>query len=122
MAIINRIRAELNPSTPGRSALTQLSSVRERQKANHTRQAHNKPLAKLRGALHAVRFVVRMQMGARRWAKHEKVRQRLADCVEEMEREERIKRMRDVWRAQQPGAPRLSMAERGSREERVIEG
>ena len=41
-----------------------------------------------------------MQIGARRWAKHDKVRQRLASCVEEMEREERIKKMRDQWRAQ----------------------
>jgi hypothetical protein len=47
-----------------------------------------------------VRFVVRLQIGARNWAKHEKVRQRLVGCVEEMEREERIKKMRDQWRRQ----------------------
>jgi hypothetical protein len=41
-----------------------------------------------------------MQLGARDWARHNKVRLRLAECVEEMEREERIKKMRDVWRAQ----------------------
>lgn len=39
-------------------------------------------------------------MGAKDWQKHEKVRQRLADCVEEMQREERIRRMRDQWRKQ----------------------
>jgi len=44
--------------------------------------------------------MVRMQIGAKRWAKHDKVRQRLADCVEGMEKEERIRKQRDTWRAQ----------------------
>ncbi|KAK0724790.1 hypothetical protein B0H67DRAFT_568774 [Lasiosphaeris hirsuta] len=101
LAIINRIRAEVN--TKGRSALGQLSSVRRSQAetALVKRTQHpNQPARNLQRVLHAVRFVVRMQTGARSWAKHEKVRQRLADCVEDMEREERIRRMRDQWRAQ----------------------
>lgn len=58
------------------------------------------PAKRLKRALTAVRFIVRMQMGAKDWQKHEKVRQRLADCVEEMQREERIRKMRDQWRKQ----------------------
>ncbi|KAK4452080.1 myosin-7 [Podospora aff. communis PSN243] len=99
LAIINRIRAELNPSSAGRAVLGQLSSVRERLKKQ--KQEHKSPGDKLRTVLHGVRFMVRMQMGAKRWAKHDKVRQRLADCVEGMEKEERIRRQRDKWRAQQ---------------------
>jgi hypothetical protein len=53
----------------------------------------------MKRVLSAVRFVVRMQIGARNWARHEQVRRRLADCFEGMEREERIRKMRDLWRA-----------------------
>lgn len=76
------------------------------------------PRDKLRGALRAVRFVVRMQIGARQWAKHERVRQRLAECYEGMEREERIGRMREQWRA---GVGRGQKEEVGRREQRVLE-
>jgi hypothetical protein len=41
-----------------------------------------------------------MQVGARAWAKNDKVRQKLADCYDGMQREERIRDMRDVWRAE----------------------
>ncbi|KAL2024783.1 hypothetical protein VTK56DRAFT_5604 [Thermocarpiscus australiensis] len=127
LAIINRIRAELNPSS--RSALGQLSSVRSQQQqqqqqqqrqqsglVSHKQQKHQPrpgPLL-LRRALAAVRFIVRAQMGARRWAKHEKVRRRLADCVEEMEREERIRRLRDQWRSQVTTGTRRTASGSGS--------
>lgn len=119
LAIINRIRAQLNPS--GRSALGQLSPVvRSQQKTitdgsvaqqGHDQQQKASPLTKLQRVLHAVRFTVRMQIGARNWAKHEKVRQRLADCVEEMEREERIKKMRNQWRAEHHVQPQRNTTE-----------
>ena len=48
----------------------------------------------------AVRFVVRMQIAARGWAEHEKVRQRLAEAAGEMQRQARLKKMRDEWKAQ----------------------
>ncbi|KAK0713816.1 hypothetical protein B0T26DRAFT_649266 [Lasiosphaeria miniovina] len=57
-----------------------------------------------------------MQISARNWAKHDKVRQRLADAVENMEREERIKKMRDQWRAQ---VGQKTIAPRPSAERRV---
>lgn len=41
-----------------------------------------------------------MQIGARDWAKHDKVRQKLADCYDGMQREERIRVMRDQWRSE----------------------
>jgi hypothetical protein len=41
-----------------------------------------------------------MQLGARDWAKHDRVRQKLADCYDGMEREERIRVLRDTWRAE----------------------
>jgi hypothetical protein len=41
-----------------------------------------------------------MQLGARDWAKHDRVRQKLADCYDGMEREERIGVLRDTWRAE----------------------
>lgn len=65
-----------------------------------------------------MRFVVRMQIGARQWAKHERVRQRLAECYEGMEREERIGRMREQWKA---GVGRGQKEEVGRREQRVLE-
>ena len=83
--------------------LGQLSSVREKRK--EAQAQHKSPRDKLRNTLHAVRFMVRMQIGAKRWAKHDKVRQRLADCIEEMQREERIKKARDIWRAQTALSP-----------------
>ena len=78
------------------------------------------PRDRLRGALRAVRFVVRLQIGARQWAKHERVRQRLAECYEGMEREERIGRMREQWRAGQGrGREQREQVQRG--EQRVVE-
>jgi hypothetical protein len=65
-----------------------------------------------------VRFVVRLQIGARQWAKHERVRQRLAECYEGMEREERIGRMREQWRA---GQGREQGQREQGREQRVVE-
>lgn len=44
-----------------------------------------------------------MRIEAKKFAENDKVRQRLADCVEEMEREDRIRQMRDQWRANQAG-------------------
>lgn len=79
------------------------------------------PRDKLRGALRAVRFVVRMQIGAREWAKHERVRQRLAECYEGMEREERIGRMREQWRAGVGREQGQGQRELGQREQRVLE-
>ncbi len=51
----------------------------------------------------AVRFIVRTQISARGWAKHEALRQRLADAYDQQEREQRIRKMRDEWRAQMAG-------------------
>ena len=42
-----------------------------------------------------------MQMGARTWAQQDKVRRRLADCYDGMQREERIRALREAWRAGQ---------------------
>lgn len=44
-----------------------------------------------------------MGIEAKKFAENDKVRQRLADCVEQMEREDRIRQMRDQWRAKQAG-------------------
>jgi hypothetical protein len=41
-----------------------------------------------------------MQIGARQWAKQDRVRQKLALCYDGMQREERIRVMRDQWRAE----------------------
>jgi hypothetical protein len=41
-----------------------------------------------------------MQIGAKDWAKHDRVRQKLADCFDGMQREERIRVMRDRWRGE----------------------
>jgi len=49
----------------------------------------------------AVRFVVRMQIAARGWSQHEKTRRRLAEAAGEMQRQARMSKMRDEWRAQQ---------------------
>lgn len=49
-----------------------------------------------------------MKIEARKFAENDKVRQRLADCVEDMEREERIRQMRDQWRANQAGGSSAS--------------
>lgn len=51
----------------------------------------------------AVRFVVRMQLAARGWSRHEKTRRRLAEAADEMQRQARMKKMRDEWRAQMGG-------------------
>lgn len=116
LAIINRIRASLNPSSS--TVLGQLSSVRSSQQQQQQQQLQSNSGRgdTLRRVLHAVRFVVRMQISARNWAKHDEVRQRLADAVENMEREERIKKMRDQWRAQ---VGQKTIAPRPSAERRV---
>ncbi|KAK4184453.1 hypothetical protein QBC35DRAFT_505917 [Podospora australis] len=106
LAIINRIRAELNPHN--RSALSQLSSVRRSQLGDdgdgalviRGAQKTVPPATKLKRMVTAVRFIIRMQIGAKAWQKHEKIRQKLADCVDEMEREERIKKMKEQWQKQ----------------------
>jgi len=100
-------------STPGRKSSSQqlllMSSLHHKspsqrlELARLQQQEARRPRANLQRALNAVRFMVRMQIGARRWAKHEQVRARLAGAVEEMEREERIRRMRDQWRQQVQG-------------------
>ncbi|KAK4032655.1 hypothetical protein C8A01DRAFT_20296 [Parachaetomium inaequale] len=125
LAIINRIRAEIKPPS-ARSSSSSSSARREHYPIIHQQKqiqsqphpAHNQqqqavvvvkqqqnrhrrtPHANLRLALNAVRCLVRMQVGARAWAKHDKMRQRLADCYDEMQREERIRAMRDQWRAE----------------------
>jgi hypothetical protein len=42
--------------------------------------------------------MVRMQLAAKEWAKHEALGKKLADAVEEMRKEERMKKMRAEWR------------------------
>ncbi|EAA30303.1 hypothetical protein NCU02411 [Neurospora crassa OR74A] len=114
LAIINRIRAELgannNPSS--RKALGQLSSIKKTQQqhglltppaSSKKQQPRPRPGKLLKMALTAVRFVVRMRIEAKKFAENDKVRQRLADCVEQMEREDRIRQMRDQWRAKRAG-------------------
>ncbi|KAK3305520.1 uncharacterized protein B0T15DRAFT_532573 [Chaetomium strumarium] len=107
LAIINRIRAEINPSARAASKLGQRASTRglepyavvpEKRKRQHKQLQPQR--SRLRLALNAVRFIVRTQLYARNWAKNDKVRQRLLDCVDGMEREERIRKMRDQWRAE----------------------
>lgn len=56
-----------------------------------------------RRALAAVRFVVRMQIAAREWQKHEHTRRRLEEKAEEMRRGERMRRMRDEWKKEMKG-------------------
>ncbi|KAM7197196.1 myosin-7 [Naviculisporaceae sp. PSN 640] len=117
LAIINRIRAQL-ASSKQRSALAELSPIAGSQQqrkllpgiaaspyANQAQQREEEekkasPKTKLKRVLNAVRFIVSMQIDARNVAKADKLRQRLADCYEGMEREERIKKMRDQWRAE----------------------
>jgi hypothetical protein len=72
---------------------------------------NNRPVG-IRRALTAVRFIVRLQMGARGWARHDKVRQRLADCVDDMEREDRIRTKRDEWRTRSRGGDGLGLVAR----------
>ncbi|KAK4240763.1 hypothetical protein C8A03DRAFT_12933 [Achaetomium macrosporum] len=111
LAIINRIRAEINPSARAASKLGQRASTRgpepyavvpeKRKRQQKQLQLQLQPQrSRLRLALNAVRFIVRTQLYARNWAKNDKVRQRLLDCVDGMEREERIRKMRDQWRAE----------------------
>jgi hypothetical protein len=64
------------------------------------RTAHTNPIRPFKRVLTAVRFVVRMQMAAREWQKHEHTRRRLADAMDEMMRQERMKKMRAEWKAQ----------------------
>lgn len=63
-------------------------------------RASNRPDKPLKRALTAVRFVVRMQMAAREWQKHEHTRRRLAEAADEMMRKERMRKMRAEWKAQ----------------------
>lgn len=70
------------------------------QQPQQEKQTQNPPQKNWRLALNSIRCIVRMQLGARDWAKHDKVRQKLADCYDGMEREERIRVLRDTWRAE----------------------
>jgi hypothetical protein len=81
----------------GQLSLTQRRAQSHRGK--HGFAGSNKRPFTLQRLLTVVRFVVRMRMGARTWAENERLRQRLADRVDEMEREDRIKQKRDQWRS-----------------------
>lgn len=124
LAIINRIRAEIKPSQPSSSSssssnrrLLPAAAASERDYHHHSvltrqpqsqsqvqqqRQQQQQPKEKAkrrwRLALNAVRCVVRMQIGARAWGEKDRVRRRLADCFDGMQREQRIRAMREVWR------------------------
>ncbi|SPQ25852.1 7a0ea0a1-12f5-4c30-84f1-047378809f9d [Thermothielavioides terrestris] len=111
LAIINRIRDEIHAgSKPGqerqqkRPASARRSEsdpiVRQSRDKDHQKLLPRQRSSKLRLALNAVRFIARMQIRARDWAKYDRVRQRLSECIEDMEREQRIRRMRDQWRAE----------------------
>ncbi|KAK4146615.1 uncharacterized protein C8A04DRAFT_25532 [Dichotomopilus funicola] len=130
LAIINRIRAEIKPPSsrsPSSSAITQHNHypLRQQQKqlqlepaqptspsptaknqlvpySSSSQQQKNRRTAKANWhlALTTARCISRMRIGARAWARHDRTRQRLADCFEGMQREERIRRMRDVWRGE----------------------
>ncbi|KAK1774300.1 hypothetical protein QBC45DRAFT_397165 [Copromyces sp. CBS 386.78] len=124
LAIINRIRAELgaNNNPTSRKALGQLSSIKKTQQqhglltplaSSKKQQPREAPGKLLKRALTAVRFIVRMRLEAKKFAENDKVRQRLADCVEEMEREDRIRQMRDQWRANQAGPSGSSSGDGG---------
>lgn len=54
-----------------------------------------------------------MRIEAKKFVENDKVRQRLADCVEQMEREDRIRQMRDQWRAKQAGPSSSSSGDGG---------
>lgn len=124
IAMINRIRADLRPSSRP-PALTNGDVVASTTTHSHPPPAHSKslkksqrkskhqssqdqvqpeqekrrtPAANWRLALTAVRCVVRMQIGARAWAKKERLRKRLAEAYDDAEREERIRRMRELWK------------------------
>jgi len=58
------------------------------------KRQESRPRPTLRTLAVAVRFVVRMQMGAREWAKHEVTRRRLAEKVDEMRRAKRSSQLR----------------------------
>jgi hypothetical protein len=76
---------------------------RKQQQTEQQQQRPKSPRSKLRLALNAARFIARARLAARAWARHDRVRQRLAECLEGMEREARIRRMRDQWRAEVAG-------------------
>ena len=44
-----------------------------------------------------------MKLGAHAWAKQEKVRRKLAECFDGMQREERIRLLGEGWRAHNSG-------------------
>jgi len=94
--MLNRIRAEINPRF--RPAINKLNFVRP-DKNSLTKSTKGRP-CRLRSILNVVRFVVRTQISARAWAKNEALGQRLYEAVDQQERETRIRRMRDSWRAQ----------------------
>ncbi len=106
LAILNRIHAEINPKF--RPAVNKLSFTKV-DKNNLTKSAGKRPF-RLQRLLTVVRFVVRTQISARNWAKHEALRQRLADAYDQQEREQRIRKMRDEWRAQTVQKRSLSSA------------
>ena len=69
------------------------------EKNNLTKSAGKRGF-RLKHLLIAARFIARTRIAARDWSKHEALRQRLADAYDQQEREQRISRMRDEWRAQ----------------------
>ncbi|KAL1876366.1 hypothetical protein VTK73DRAFT_9435 [Phialemonium thermophilum] len=71
------------------------------------------PRSALRRVGIAVRFAVRTQLAARGWAKHEKTRRRLAEAVDEMQRQTRLKKARGEWKADRP-ARALAAADGGA--------
>ena len=66
--------------------------------------ASNKQIAKrpctLQRAVTVVRFIVRAQLAARNWERHEVTGRRLAEAAQEMRQRERLDKMRHDWRAQ----------------------
>lgn len=72
----------------------------EEKNRGRTQTRARAPHASLRLALNTVRCIARMRVGARAWARHDQTRRRLAECYEGMQREERIRAMRDQWRAE----------------------
>lgn len=133
LAIINRIRAEIKPPSkqPNRNRNHNLAPIdsdrhypliirppqhqqhqqKPPRKSHHQHKQHQQQLIKtppqrnphLRLALNTVRCIVRLQLGAHAWAKQERVRRKLAECFDGMQREERIRLLGDVWRGNSGG-------------------
>lgn len=108
LVILNDIRGQLKsksrpalalPGPPSRHS-SNSNGTDHQDGGKKGRRPSPSPIARLRRVGIAVRFVVRMQLAARGWAQHERTRRRLAEAAGEMEKQERIRRMRDEWRAQ----------------------